>query len=264
MPNWCVNKLNITGNTKDIEALIKKVSGTDGNEEQRVLDFSKIVPPPDSKFYSINEGQNDFQCGCKKEFITTKFADGEPFTEGFVPHEGYWAVNGVAVEKMVLGNGTIKDEVGSAFGGVEVCPGHKVPQNSSHPDWWYNWNVANWGTKWNASGPHLERVKNTNITYHFDTAWAPPTEIVAALAEQYPTLSFEFSCCEAGMGFAGRLIYTGGKLLSDETYDMSDLPEEAWLTDEDGHRSYERDYDKVPATAFERFCEEEFGGVVGG
>ena len=270
MANWCVNQVDIKGDEEEVARLVALVSGAgavDGDDGAFL--FEKIVPPPSSDVYAINEEQNDFQCGCKKEFITTKVGEGEPFTEGFVSNEGYWAVNGVAVEKMVLGNGTIKDEVGVAFGGVEVCPEHRVPQNSSHPDWWYNWNVRNWGTKWGARDAWHDRTDNDKIiegdtSYNFDTAWGPASPVIAALAKQFPKLSITHRYCEGGMGFAGETLFLNGEEATRDEYDAEDLPEEAWLKEEDGSNSWERDYDSVPMTAFERFCDEHFGGVVGG
>lgn len=263
MPNWCVNQVDIFGESSEIAKLVAFVKS-----EEESFDFAKIVPPPASDIYSASDTQNDFQCGCKMEFITTKLAEGEPFTEGFVPQEGYWAVNGVAVEKQVLGNGTIKDEAGAAFGGVSVCPEHKVPQISSHPDWWYNWNVNNWGTKWGASDVQMTddyEEGDRCVWYSFDTAWSPAEPVIQALSEKFPTLHIEHRYCEGGMSFAGEVIYEGGVELARNEYsgDNDNLPDEAYFS-EDGERGYERDYDRVPMTAYERFCDEHFGGVVGG
>jgi hypothetical protein len=261
MPNWCVNKLSITGNAKDINALVKKVDA-DGE----VFSFAAIVPTPDSSFYAINEGQNDFQCGCKSQWHETTPAIGEPFTDGWIPAKGEHRVNGKTIPRVENGSKSLKAGFDlDLAGGVEVCPDHLLERNSRHPDWWYNWNVAHWGTKWGAGEPHIHRYKDTHISYDFDTAWAPPVPVIEALAEQFPTLSFEFAFCEGGMGFAGRAIYTGGTLLSEEEYnDGGSLPDDAYILEDDGSRSYQRDYEKVPPSAYERFCEDEFGGVVGG
>jgi hypothetical protein len=60
-------------------------------------------------------------------------------------------------------------------------------------------------------------------------------------------------------------MYHAGNEISRQEYDGdTNLPDEAFFTEEDGTRGYERDYDKVPMTAFESFCDEHFGGVVGG
>ena len=260
MPNWCVNQVDISGDSKKVAELVAFVKGDSPDDSGNDFSFGKIVPPPALDIYSASDTQNDFQCGCKKEFITTKPAEGEMLTEGFVPQEGYWAVNGVAVEKQVLDNGTIKDFVGAAFGGVDVCPEHKVPQISSHPMWWYNWNVANWGTKWDASDVYqTDYTDGDSATqYEFQTAWSPAEPVIVALAEKFPDLRSEHRYCEGGMGYAGEVVYENGSEIYRQEYDQAELPDGAVNED------YERDYDKIPMTPFERFADEHFGGVVGG
>ena len=64
MPNWCANQLDINGDEAEVARLIELVKGDDDG-----FDFSKIVPVPTNKFYTLNEGQNDFQCGCKQVWV---------------------------------------------------------------------------------------------------------------------------------------------------------------------------------------------------
>jgi hypothetical protein len=68
------------------------------------------------------------------------------------------------------------------------------------------------------------------------------------------------------MGFAGEVVYERGSFVSRDEYssDNDNLPDDAYFDEGDGSRGYERNYDKVPMTAFESFCDEHFGGVVGG
>ena len=272
MPNWCVNQVDISGDEAEVARLVEFVKGDNDADDGNGFAFHKIVPPPSSEIYSATDTQNDFQCGCKKEWITTKEAVGEPMTEGFVAQEGYWAVNGVKIEKRVLSNGAIESSVADMFGGSEVCPIHNLPTISSHPDWWYNWNVNNWGTKWSAGSVWHDRADDSNAvvvgktSYGFDTAWSPAEPVVLALSALFPTLTITHRYCEGGMGYAGEAMYRGGDEIARQEYssDGDNLPDEAWLTEEDGERSWERDYEKVPMTPFEKFCDEHFGGVVGG
>ena len=44
---------------------------------------------------------------------------------------------------------------------------------------WYDWSVANWGTKWNAQYSSL----NNKNTLWFDTAWSCPIPVLNKLAE---------------------------------------------------------------------------------
>jgi len=52
---------------------------------------------------------------------------------------------------------------------------------------WYDWNIKNWGCKWDASEPHLEESVG-ELRYWFNTPWGPPVEALEAMNKQYPTL----------------------------------------------------------------------------
>jgi hypothetical protein len=264
MPNWCVNQVDISGDEAEIVKLIEFVKG-----DKDGFDFAKITPIPDSKFYSINEGQNDFQCGCKQVWVSTKPSQGDPLGEDFVSGEGQWCVDGIPVIKEKSSNGTIEDDSKAMLGGSPICPIHREKQNSSHPDWWYNWNVENWGTKWNCGEVWHDRTDDDSkvegtTSYNFDTAWSPAEPVIAALAEKFPTLIITHRYCEGGMAFAGEIVYRNGEAVDVKEYGGEDLPAEAWLKEEDGSNSWDRDYEKVPMNGFEKFCNEHFGGIVGG
>lgn len=48
---------------------------------------------------------------------------------------------------------------------------------------WYDWSVQNWGTKWNAYD--INQLSPTCV--RFDTAWSPPLQVIATLAQRFPT-----------------------------------------------------------------------------
>lgn len=57
---------------------------------------------------------------------------------------------------------------------------------------WLDWNMSNWGTKWNAYSSWLD--EKNNIIY-FDTAWSSPTLVLDALAKL---------CYEYKVSFTGK------------------------------------------------------------
>jgi hypothetical protein len=83
---------------------------------------------------------------------------------------------------------------------------------------WYEWRVANWGTKWNVSNaePHFQ---NGNLYYFPSTAWAPPSAWVKAVSALYPQLTFNLFYDEPGMCFAGKEVYINGELQSDISWE---------------------------------------------
>ncbi len=54
---------------------------------------------------------------------------------------------------------------------------------------WYNFNVREWGTKWDAREAELTEEHETCLRYKFDTAWSPPTPVIEKLAQQNPNLN---------------------------------------------------------------------------
>ena len=90
---------------------------------------------------------------------------------------------------------------------------------------WYEWNVRNWGTKWDIALDReyltLDQRNDSNwyFNWSFDTAWSPAVETYDAMAERFPNLEFEFEITEEANFFAGKLHYAGGVLVSDQFVD---------------------------------------------
>jgi hypothetical protein len=70
-------------------------------------------------------------------------------------------------------------------------------------DNWYDWQVANWGTKWD---PDVEVLDwdGTTLSVSFDSAWSPPIGFYEWLTEQGYAVSANYY--EPGMNFAGEWI----------------------------------------------------------
>jgi hypothetical protein len=67
---------------------------------------------------------------------------------------------------------------------------------------WYDFNIANWGTKWDVSSDNVEIIDANTLTAGFDSAWAPPVNAY----EQLMDLGFEVEAFyyEPGMAFVGK------------------------------------------------------------
>jgi len=68
---------------------------------------------------------------------------------------------------------------------------------------WYNWNTANWGTKWEASVYSHERTDDNNIRVNFDTAWSPPIALYEFIAQNTDWYT-EATYYEPGISFIGK------------------------------------------------------------
>lgn len=82
----------------------------------------------------------------------------------------------------------------------------------------YDWHIANWGTKWNArfwdseARPELDGKK---LMYNFSTAWSPPTPVIFAMSKIFPKFKFKLKYYEQGMGFQGTFECEGGVIKTD-------------------------------------------------
>jgi hypothetical protein len=94
----------------------------------------------------------------------------------------------------------------SGFVSEDKQAAHDLQQEANrkkygHPDW-YQWNIANWGTKWDFGLENVEQPDPNTVTAAFDSAWAPPTRAYEQLME----LGFEITAYyyEPGMAFVGK------------------------------------------------------------
>lgn len=94
---------------------------------------------------------------------------------------------------------------------------------------WYDWNVTNWGTKWDVSleGLEYEQDEDGNydngtgqpyarITGWFDSAWAPPVGAMAYYGARNEDVKITLDYYEPGMQFVGR--YTIEEGVDDDNY----------------------------------------------
>jgi hypothetical protein len=142
MPNWCSNRVHISGSTTDVAAFMALIRGESGDEN--TFSFQAILPCPEELHKPI-----------PSVGITTEFRD-----------ERY--------------------------------------QKYGYTDW-YDWQVYNWGTKWDASSTYLDYADEGSACWEFQTAWSPPQGIYDELSRRFPDLSISWFFDEPGMQIAGYL-----------------------------------------------------------
>lgn len=75
---------------------------------------------------------------------------------------------------------------------------------------WYEWNVANWGTKWNAYESSVEH----DGTVTFLTAWSHPEPVIFALSKARPEAVFRVRYASEDIGHnCDEYLIRNGKLL---------------------------------------------------
>lgn len=103
--------------------------------------------------------------------------------------------------------------------------------DTNSPNYWYNWCVNNWGTKWDigcendqAHGLKPTRVGN-QVTVTFDSAWSPPIK----LYEELDKLGFmvDATYFEPGMAYCG-IWHDGDDLYTEYGDDKGLIPVQVW------------------------------------
>jgi len=104
---------------------------------------------------------------------------------------------------------------------------------------WYGWRTANWSTKWDVD-VYDESIQEQeelfgkddgakNVTFGFDSAWAPPIGAIASYLEDNEDVSIRLAYYEPGCDFMG--VWED---FDDRCYTCSDYDSESdfWQTDD--------------------------------
>jgi hypothetical protein len=113
---------------------------------------------------------------------------------------------------------------------------------------WYNWNVINWGTKWDACDVELEKdPRDFTVMYRFNTPWSPPIPVLRALAEKFPNALINLQY-EEEQGWGGEICFNQGECVQDDEYDIPNSHQEhmdrsqecpcEWAVSDDGSGYY--------------------------
>ena len=98
----------------------------------------------------------------------------------------------------------VKEEHKDADGKV-LFTTHKFPKSGKKDERWYDWQIQNWGTKWDVSDVDIEPEDDYGLEITFETAWSPPESICVAIREQFPDTTVSWFYDEPAMELAGYL-----------------------------------------------------------
>ncbi len=106
---------------------------------------------------------------------------------------------------------------------------------------WYEWCIANWGTKWGAYDYAEKEREPGRFSFQFDTAWSFPEPIFRKLEAMYPELVFDIASYDEGSNFGCRGQFNGRRdyrcdksLATDELYErVYGSPPEKYDEDEE-------------------------------
>lgn len=110
---------------------------------------------------------------------------------------------------------------------------------------WYDWNIANWGTKWadchtQVSPPEMTGYRNNwEMNATFDTAWSTADEAWTQISRMYPNTAFYMGHDEEGGHYAGVQVFHNGFMLVESMFSPGDYGEDLDWDDPESVDRYE-------------------------
>lgn len=219
MPNWITNNLNIA--EKDVEKFKKLALDENGN-----IDFNILIPMPNDLNITTKGGYEWHidKFGFNKEKEVKQNVVLKPLLDKIYNKK-------MTQDEFI--NLTLNDEIFKKAKKIydlqdksdldNILRGYYNLRKHGYTNW-YDWNCANWGTKWNANETY-----GSDTHFTFDTAWSCPFEWLLKLSKH---IDFKGSFADEDLGVnLGTFETENGKLIGgsfddftqDELYFMANM-----------------------------------------
>jgi hypothetical protein len=103
---------------------------------------------------------------------------------------------------------------------------------------WYDWNCANYGSKWTDFDGVIDTYEAGLLEVVFVSAWSPIIQGMVHVSKEFPTLNFILTYEEGGMAFLGGAGIKNGEIVGEIE---GEYPSMSGEDDED----YDAHYEKV-------------------
>lgn len=164
MPNWVYNKMTVNGSKEQLKAFAIKA----GKQHETRWLSEAWVDDENGKRVRVPENERK---------IEVELSEAKDLS--------FW--NFVSPPQEIIDNGEY-------FGTKGWVEGKEVGDTENN---WYQWNLNNWGCKWDCSDVYLEIEGDYDeLIYTYNTPWSIPLEAMRAMAEQHPELHFYWYCDE--------------------------------------------------------------------
>jgi len=180
MPNHVANILTIEGEEQAVQKCLSEIKG---QGEDQYIDFNTFAPMPKE----LEKTQSPVKIISQKEYDAqeARIAAGD-LTE---MEKNFGFSRGITQEM----SNRFKEEFGA--------------------DNWYDWHLANWGTKWNAYDQYSDEGSEV---ISFNTAWSNPEDAMIALSSKYPELTFHIQYADEDFGHnVGEYTVKDGEIIED-------------------------------------------------
>lgn len=203
MPNHVENHISLQGDPKKIRSMLEAIK----SDELGIgsVDFNKIIPMPES--LNIEAGtRTDRGLQAYRDFI-------EAYTAGRSAEDALKALENIPAESeeaFLRRRTDIKHDEWE----LGKTAWNNIRQYGAPT--WYDWCIANWGTKWNAYGYDDTIDYHDGTPLYFQTAWSAPHPVLEKLTEMFPEIELEHEWADEDIGQnCGRHSYRGGERIEE-------------------------------------------------
>ncbi len=191
MPNWSYNSLKVTGSKEEMIEFYQKSIKTneEGNES---FSFNNLIPMPEKIRNTISPSSS--AVGRK------------------------WINEDLASKR----NDKLSDVLNEDNNHPDLIPvENNTPEKCTQlikefgADNWYDWNIKNYGTKWNATDTDFTKSE-TEFCSNFDTAWSPPSVFIEKIIKMFPNLDIRLIYDLEGSNDCGILYSEDGEMYFQE------------------------------------------------
>lgn len=175
MPNYIKNRLTIYGDNSRTKELLSFIHGGKNERGGEIyIDFDKIIPCPE-EIKAVGEIDSNLIDHVKNKY-------------DIKPHDV------PIIAALVIRNRQNLRPIGAEEQTIfeKAC----IAYETTGFIYWYDWNVAMWGTKWNA----LSQQKIGNRVIEFETAWSGAGRVIEALISKFPDLNIELKWSDEDTG----------------------------------------------------------------
>lgn len=220
MPNWCYNRV-----------YMKDLNKKDVFDKEEKFDFNKLIPLPDELYDAKH------LAGSPEEmwYYVARLILSSSDTIDFAFHSEFLDSLKRLVEQVEQNveagkykdllpieqeDGKVKYESRFLTKNDVFKAGKKLFNNVQKYGYtdWYDWSIANWGTKWNAN-PDYQELEDGEC--YFETAWSPPIPVISKLSKLNPDDEITHFFLDEACNFAGYAKYLNGEVTECHDYNPS-------------------------------------------
>ncbi len=218
MPNWVSTHLRVEGPPEQLAAFRDKAKGKPDPDTggQEPLSFNSFIPMPESLHVeksSVGEmGYAVFHGGSIDRYLSY----------GYIKQEGIQDREGLMLYL------DLKEPDARRLGDTYA----ENLKLYGHTDW-YDWSIANWGSKWDACHVDVLDESEGSLQLRFDTAWSPVEPVLEAMSQQFPELTFTATFDEESHSFYYEAAWLGGEKTEERELERDEEPEYSEEDDEE-------------------------------